>query len=105
MVTECGGEVLYVKPNHGVRRWRGVQEMAVEDLMTGLAEVLRQEGVEDGVQAGMSVGQTVGDDSKDEGSVVQRKEAELHPHHDDVVRQPAEGEGGDHHQDRLSCLQ
>lgn len=100
----CGGEVLHAETNYLAHRWRRVQEAAGEDLAAGLTEVLRQESVEDGVDAGVSIRQAVGDDAKGEGGVVQGKGTKLNPHGDDVVRHPADGEGGDDQEDRLSRL-
>lgn len=100
----CGGEVLHAETNHLSLGWRWVQGAAGEDLTTGLTEVLRQEGVEDRIDARVSIGQAVGDDSKDKGGIVQGEDAKLHPHCDDVVRHPADGEGGDNQKDRLSRL-
>lgn len=100
-----GGEVLHAEPNHLAVGWRRVQELAGEDLAAGLAEVLRQEGVEDGVDTGVPIRQAVGDDAKGKGGIVQGKGAELHPHGDDVVGQPADGEGSDDQENRLSRLQ
>lgn len=82
-----------------------MQEAAGEDLATGLAEVLGQEGVEDGVDAGVSIRKAVGNDTKGKSGVIQGKGAELHPHGDDVVGHPADGEGGDNQENRLSRLQ
>lgn len=99
-----GGEVLQPETNNLGVRWR-VQEAAGEDLAAGLPEVLGEEGVQDGVDTGVSIRQAVGDDAKCKGSFIQRKGAELHPHGDDVVRHPADSEGGDDQEDCLSCLQ
>lgn len=98
-------EVLHAETNHLSLGWRWVQGAAGEDLATGLPEVLGQEGVEDGVNARVSIGQAVGGDTKDEGGVVQGEGAELHPHGDDVVGHPADGESGYDQEDRLSRLQ
>lgn len=46
----------------------------------------------------------MGDDAKGKGCVIQGKGAKLHPHGDDVVGHPADGEGGDNQEDCLSCL-
>ncbi len=99
-----GGEVLHAETDHLAvgRRW--VQEAAGEDLAAGLAEVLRQEGIKDGVDAGVSIRQAVGDDAKGEGCIIQGKSAKLHPHGDDVVGHPADGEGGDDQENCLSRL-
>lgn len=87
-----------------VWRWRA-QKATGEDLPALLPEVLGQEGVEDGVDARVPVRKAVGDDAEGEGRVVQREGTKLHPHGDDVVRQPAEGEGGDQQKNCLSRLQ
>lgn len=58
-----GGEVLCVEMNHLAVSWGFVEKPASEDLPTGLAEVLRQEGVEDGVDTGVSIRQAMGDDA------------------------------------------
>lgn len=79
--------------------------MAGEDLMASPAEVLREECVEDGVHAGVSVRQTVGDDAEDKRGVVQGEPAKLHPHSDDVMRHPADGEGSDQQENNLGGLQ
>lgn len=100
----CGGEVLHAQTNHLSLRWRSVQGATGEDLTTGLTEVLRQKGVEDGVDTGVSIGQAVGDDSENKRGVIQREKAKLHPHGDDVVGHPADGEGGDDQKDCLSRL-
>lgn len=73
--------------------------------MTGFTEVFRQKGVEHRVHAGVSVGQTVRDYAEGKGGVVERERAELHPHGNDVVRHPADCEGRDHQQNRLSSLE
>lgn len=99
-----GGEVLRAETNHLVVGWGRVQEATGEDLLTGLAEVLRQEGVEDGVDAGVSIRQAVGDDAKGEGGIIQGKGAKLHPHGNNVVGHPTDGEGSDKQENRLSCL-
>lgn len=99
-----GGKVLHAETNH-LFFWRRGQEAAGKDLAAGLAEVFRQEGVEDGVDTGVSIGQDVGDNSESKGGVIQGKGAELHPHGDDVVGHPADGEGSDDQEDRLSRLQ
>lgn len=99
-----GGEVLHSEAHHLPLGWWRVQKAAVEHLVARLAEVFRQEGVEDGVDAGISIRQTVGDDAEGEGRLGQRESAELHPHGDDVMRHPADGEGGDDQEDRLSRL-
>lgn len=101
----CGGEVLHAETNHLSLGWRWVQGAAGEDLATGFPEVLRQEGIEDWVNTRVSVRQAVRDDTKDKGGVIQGEGAELHPHGDDVVGHPADGEGGDDQKDRLSRLQ
>lgn len=100
-----GGEVLRAETNHLAVGWGHVQEAAGEDLPTGLAEVLRQEGVEDGVDAGVSIRQAVGYDAKGEGGVIQGKGAKLHPHGNNMVGHPADGEGSDEQENRLSRLQ
>lgn len=89
------GVVFCPETDHLVVLWRRTQEAAGKDLPARLPEVLGQEGVEDGVDARVSVGQTVSDDSKGEGGVIQGKGAKLHPHGNDMVRQPAESEGSD----------
>lgn len=101
----CAGVVFCPETDHFVVRWRRTQEAADEDLPARLPEVLGQEGIEDGVDARVSVGQAVGDDSKGKGGVIQWKGAKLHPHGDDMVRQPAESEGSDEQENSLSCLQ
>lgn len=73
-------------------------------MATGLAEVLRQKSVEDRVDTGVSIRQAVGDDAKDEGGVVQGEGAELRPHDDDVMGQPADGEGSYDQENSLSRL-
>lgn len=79
--------------------------MAGEDLMASPAEVLRQECVEDRVHAGVSIRQTVGDDAEDKRGVIQGEFSKLHPHGDDVMRHPADGEGSDQQENSLSGLQ
>lgn len=79
--------------------------MAGEDLAARLTEVLGQEGVENRVNAGVTIGQAVGDDTEGEGGVIQGEDAKLHPHGDDVMRQPADGKGSDNQEDSLSRLQ
>lgn len=100
----CGGEVVHAEAHHLPFGGRGVRKVGGADLTARVAEVLRQEGVEDGVDAGVSVGQAVGNDAEGEGGVVQREGAELHPHGDDVMGHPADGEGGDNQDDGLSRL-
>lgn len=99
------GVVFCPETGHLGVRWRCTQEAAGEDLPARLPEVLGQEGIEDGVDAWVSVGQAVGDNSKGKGGVIQRKGAKLHPHGDDMVRQPAESEGSNEQENSLSCLQ
>lgn len=100
----CGGEVVHPDPCDFLDgRWR-VEEAAGEDLPARLAEVLRQEGVEDGVDAGVAVGQAVRHDAEGEGGVVQGEVAKLHPHGDDVVGHPTQEEGSYNQQHSLSCL-
>lgn len=100
----CGGEVVHAEAYHLPFGRRRVQEVAGEDLTARVAEILGQEGIEDRVDAGVSVGQAVGDDAEGEGGVVQREGAKLHPHGDDVMGHPADGEGGDDEEDGLSRL-
>lgn len=101
----CDGAVLRAAARHfGVGRGRE-QEAAGAHLPAGPAEVLGHEGVEDRVHAGISVRQTVGDDAEDEGGVVEGESSELHPHGDDVMRHPADGEGSDQQEHGLSGLQ
>lgn len=66
-----GGEVLHAETNHLAVGWRPVQEVAGEDLVTGLTKILRQEGVEDGVNAGVPIRQAVCYDAEGEGGVIQ----------------------------------
>lgn len=47
----------------------------------------------------------MGDYSKDKGGIIQREDAKLYPHGNDVVGHPADGEGGDNQKDRLSRLE
>lgn len=99
------GQVLCPKTDN-LFVWRGrAQKATGEDLPARLSEVLGEEGVEDGVDARVAVRQTVSDDAEGKGRVVQREGAKLHPHGDDVVRQPAEGEGSDQQKNCLSRLQ
>lgn len=84
---------------------RRTRKGAGKDLPARLSEVLREEGIEDWVDARVPVRQTVSDDAKGKGRVIKREGAKLHPHGDDVVRQPAEGEGSDQQKNGLSCLQ
>ncbi len=51
----CAGEGLCTETNHLGGWWRRVQVAAGEDLAAGLAEVLRQKGVEDGVDTRVSI--------------------------------------------------
>lgn len=101
----CDGAVLRAATRPFAVGWRRQQEAAGEDLVASTAEVLGQECVEDGVDAGISVRQTVGDDAEDEGGVIQGEFSELHPHGDDVMWHPADGEGGDQQENSLSSLQ
>lgn len=99
-----GGEVVHPDPCDFLDgRW-WVEEAAGEDLPARLAEVLRQEGVEDGVDAGVAIGQAVRHDAEGEGGVIQGEVAKLHPHGDDVVGHPAQEEGSYDQQHCLSCL-
>ena len=77
---------------------------APEDLLVGVPEVLRQEGVDYWVDGGVAVGQAVSHHPEHEGGLVQGEGAELHPQVDDVVRQPRQAEDHHHHQDRLRSL-
>lgn len=100
-----GGEVLHAETNHLALGLRRKQEAAGEHLAARLTEVLRQEGVEDWVDAGVPVGQAVGDNTEGKGGIVQGEGAKFHPHGDDVVGHPADGEGSDDQEDGLSRLQ
>lgn len=100
-----GGEVLHAYSDQLLRRDWPQEELAVEGLPTGLAEVFREEGVNDGVDAGVPVGQAMGDDTEGEGDVVQGKVPELCPHCDDVVRQPGQQEHSNHEKHCLRCLE
>lgn len=108
-------------PSHvrAVGGWRGVQStsvffgvaegglathMALEHLLVGLPEVLREEGVDDGVHGGVAVGQAVCCDAEDEGGRSQREDPKLDPQVDDMMRQPGDPEDHDHNQDRLCRL-
>lgn len=99
-----GGEVLHAEANHLLHGRRREEEATGEDLLAGLAEVLRQKSVQDGVDTGVAVGQAVRQYAESEGGVIQGKPAELHPHGDDVMGHPADQEGSDHQQNRLCCL-
>lgn len=99
-----GGEVLHAETNHLAVGWRPVQEVAGEDLVTGLTKILRQEGVEDGVNAGVPIRQAVCYDAEGEGGVIQGEGPKLYPHGDDVMRHPADGECSDEQENRLSRL-
>lgn len=79
-------------------------DLALEHLLVGLPEVLRQEGVDDRVHRGVAVGEAVCGDPQHKGGLVQREGPELHPQVDDVMREPGEAEDHHHHQDRLSRL-
>lgn len=100
-----GGEVLCAETDHLTVLWGLIEKPASEDLPTGLAEVLRQECIEDGVDTGVSIRQAMGDDAKGKGGIIQGKDAKLHPHDNNVVGQPADSEGGDEKENYLSCLQ
>lgn len=100
-----GREVLHAETNHLAVGWRPVQEVAGEDLVTGLTKILRQEGIEDGVNAGVPIRQAVCDDAEGEGSIIQGEGPKLHPHGDDVMRHPADGECSDEQENCLSRLQ
>lgn len=99
------GQVLCPKTDNLFVWQRRTRQATGEDLPARLSEVLGEEGVEDGVDAGVAVRQTVSDDAEGKGRVVQREGAKLHPHGDDVVGQPAEGEGSNQQKNCLSCLQ
>ena len=99
-----GGEGVHAAALHLLNRGWWTKALAVENLVACLAEVFRQEGVEYGVDAGVPVGEAVGRDAEDEGGVRQGECAKLHPHCDDVVGHPADGEGGDHQQYGLGGL-
>lgn len=79
--------------------------LAAEHLLVGLAEVLRQESVDDGVDGRVAVRQAVGGDPQNEGGLIEREGAELDPQVNHVVRQPGEAEDHHHYQDRLSRLE
>lgn len=104
-VRVCTGEVLHTESNHLAVGWGRVQEAARKDLATGLAEVLRQEGVEDRIDAGISIRQAVGNDTKGKGGIIEGKWAKLYPHGDNVVRCPADSERSNKQENRLSRLQ
>lgn len=101
----CDGAVLHAATSHFVVGWRREQEAAGEDLMASPAEVLGQECVEDRVDAGISVRQAMGHNAEDKGGVIQGESSKLHPHGDDVMWHPADGEGGDQQKNSLSSLQ
>lgn len=84
---------------------RGAANVAVEHLLVGLPEILRQKSVYDGVHRGIAVGQAVGGDSEEEGGGGQRENPKLGPEIDDVVRQPGYPENHDHHQNGLRGLE
>lgn len=100
----CGGEVLHAHPGQFLSGSWPQEELAGEDLAASLAEILREERVQDGVDARVPVGQAVGDDAEGEGDVVQGKVPKLCPHGDDVVWQPGEQEHGNHEKHCLRCL-
>lgn len=79
--------------------------LAAEHLLVGLAEVLRQESVDDGVDGRVAVRQAVGGHPQHKGGLVEREGPELDPQVNHVVRQPGEAEDHHHHQDRLSRLE
>lgn len=99
------GKVLCPKTDDLVVWRRRAQKAAGKDLPACLPEVLGQEGVEDRVDARVPVRQAMGDDAEGKGGIVQWEGTKFHPHGDDVVRQPAEGEGSDEQKDCLSRLQ
>lgn len=80
-------------------------DLTAEHLLVGLAEVLREESVDDGVDGRVAVGQAVGGNPQHEGGLVEREGPELHPQVNHVVRQPGEAEDHHHHQDRLGRLE
>lgn len=47
----------------------------------------------------------MGDNAEGKGGIIEREGAELHPHGNDMMGHPADGEGGDDQEDRLSRLE
>lgn len=88
-----------------VMKRRGAANVALEHLLVGLPEILRQKSVYDGVHRGIAVGQAVGGDSEEEGGGGQWENPKLSPEIDDVVRQPGYPENHDHHQNGLRRLE
>lgn len=78
--------------------------MALEHLLVGLPEVLREEGVDDGVHGRVAVGQAVRCDAEEEGGGCQREDPKFDPQVDDMMWQPGDPEDHDHNQDRLCRL-
>lgn len=66
----CGGKVFHPDAHHLLHWWWWVEEMTSENLLAGLAEVLREERIEDGVDAGVAVGQAVGADAEGERGII-----------------------------------
>lgn len=59
-----GGEVFHPDAHYLLHWWWWIEEVTGEDLLAGLAEVLREERVEDGVDAGVAISQAMGDDAE-----------------------------------------
>lgn len=100
-----GGKILHANSHQLVPRGRLKEELASEDLTAGVAEILREESVDDGVDAGVPVGQAMGDDAEGEGDIVQGELPKFGPHCDDVVWEPGDQEDGNNQQDSLGRLQ
>lgn len=77
---------------------------APENLLVGIPEVLRQEGVDDRVDGGVAVSQAMSHHPEHERGLVQGERAKLHPQVDDVMRQPGQTEDHNNHQDCLCSL-
>lgn len=103
----CGvssGKILHANSHQLVGRGWLKEELASEDLTAGIAEILREESVDDGVDAGIPVGQAMGDNAEGEGDIVQGELPKFCPHCDDVVGEPGDQEDGNNQQDGLGRL-
>lgn len=87
-----------------VKRAVSTANLALEDLLVSLPEVLWQEGIDDRVDRWVAVRQAVCYHPKNEGGLVQWEGPKLHPKMNNVVREPGQAKNHHHYQHCLSCL-
>lgn len=87
-----------------IRCWAFTGHVALEHLLVGFPEVLREKGVDDGVDRGVAVGQAMSCHTEKEGRLVQRERSKLHPEMYHMMWKPGQAEDHHHHQDSLCSL-